>query len=104
MPSSQQEVHGLTPPCSPRSQRGKSAALVVAGNPLWNDGGEGGWPRSCEALGHVLCALGWGLGERKGVETREAKNIASTSGRGEGGGELRAEFPEKQAGTGNLGV
>lgn len=39
------------------------------------------------------------------METREAKNIASTSGRGEGGGgELRAEFPEKQAGTGNLGV
>ena len=44
---------------------------------------------------------GW-PGGGKGAETREAKNTASASGLG--GGEWRAEFPEKQAGTGNAGV
>ena len=76
-------------------------ASAKAGNPLWNDGGEGdgrGPPRG--AGGQVPGGLAGGGG--KGAETREAKNTASASGLG--GGEWRAEFPEKQAGTGNAGV
>lgn len=62
VPQSQKEVHGLTPPCSPRSQRGKSAAQTVAGNPLWNDGGEGDGQGPAGHAATSCARWGWGLG------------------------------------------
>jgi hypothetical protein len=62
VPQSQEEVHSLTPPCSPRSQRGKSAAQTVAGNPLWNDGGEGDGQGPSGQAATSCARWGWGLG------------------------------------------
>lgn len=62
VPQSQEEVHGLTPPCSPRSQRGKSAAQTGAGNPLWNDGGEGDGQGPAGHAATSCARWCWGLG------------------------------------------
>lgn len=62
--------------------------------------GMAGVPAGCGGVG---AGSSWaGRARKKGAETRAAKNTAGTSGLG--GGERRAEFPEKQAGTGNAGV